>query len=161
MTDYEITTDFNGPTVVLDVEDFGTVKAVFTRGHHAHVTSNTSNYAKGDGDVTYKGSRYLVGLHVWADTGWNVHDDEKSYQPRQLNDDRLLAPGYTRKLREAISRAVVAFLEEHPEVPRLAEKHHLEQELERAEGKEKEARQVWHDAVEDVESTRQKLRALA
>lgn len=141
MTDYELS--FNGPAVVLDVGGFGTVKAVFTRGHHAHVSANTSNYAKGDGNVTYKGIRYLVGLHVWADTGWDVHDDEKSYQPRQLHGDHLLAPGYTRKLREAISEAVAAFLEENPEVPRLAERHHVEQEIEREQQETDKLRQEY------------------
>jgi hypothetical protein len=124
----------------------GTVRAVFTRGDHVHVTVGTSGMDEPPA-LIYRGKSYAVALHLFAAYGWESEPGNNMLRPRVYDvKAQDAAPTFKTAILAAVTSAIGAFVAEHPEVPLLAEVNRAEREAKDTTAEVTKARDALHTA---------------
>jgi hypothetical protein len=152
------TMTYSGPKALVPF-DFGTVEVTFTDKGHCHVSA----YSDGSrpGDIEYRGKHWYASVHLYASYDWGEGPVTGGYhhQFTSWEQDKPIAPTYRAKIVQAMSAAVRAYIETHPDVLSAAEINHLSHELGSAEKAVKDAYASWTRALARMRFVRAELSA--
>jgi hypothetical protein len=150
------TMTYSGPKTLVPF-GFGTVEVTFTDKGHCHVSA----YSDGSrpGDIEYRGKHWYASVHLHAAHGWDEDRAFGSYRHQftSWEQDKPIAPTYRAKIVDALSAAVRAYIEDHPDVLSAAEISHLSHDLAQAENDVKVAYTKWTEALTRMRAVRADL----
>lgn len=125
------------PTIMNVPTALGSVNLAFTDGSHVHVS--TDAHINDDvPTVRYRGTDYLVSVHLYAEHGWGPNPDPSmAYQVHLKRRPQWDDASRTARaaIVEVLSSAVRQYVADHPDVLRQAEYADANNDADRTEGK--------------------------